>query len=997
MYQKTGFKWGLIFVFLSGAIPLAADVVWDFEGGNDHGFVLWSARPAASVPDDPDTAGDEALTGKALPEAGVAWTIGRPDQWDGQKPPVAEGDKTKADGTMEYNQAGTNHPFTFPVNGRGQESYLNTYDLTGWGDNVHTETNDQVATSPMVLLSDGARLSVWAHGGGSGTHAPELEASPGEAYTSGSAGVAVRSAIDDSLLESVYTNGQGTLREDTIDLSAYAGQMVYIEAVDAFQGSWGWLAIDEIAITHAVELIDRSTARNPNPVDGASDIPHDVVLSWMPGEYAPATDGHRVFLGEQFADVNDGLGSVDRGTVSEPAFDTATLATPLAFNTTYYWRVDEANDVKGWDEGPVWSFTVEPVSYPVPIGAVGANGSSTDGDGDPIKTVNGVGLNENDEHSAALEDMWSSASTDMNPWIQFEFAKAEKLDRVHIWNHNTQTESILGFGIKEALIETSVDGETWSELGTVELAQAPGKANYTGEDIALNGVVSKVVKITGLSNYSLLGLPQRGLAEVRFYAVPMRARLEIPEVGATDVDPLVDLSWRAGREAGQHEVLIGTDPEALVLAGTVEDPSFTAAVDLDSTVYWQVNEINNAMDPAVWEGSIWSFDTAAYVTVDNMEAYKSSDGSWVWETWTDGFGDDNNGALLGHNGDDMEKDIAYDGGQSLPYYYGQGGAGNSEAVRGIDRDWSAHGIVSLSLMFHGATGNIPGQMYIKVNGERVATHPTPADLKLAQWQAWTVDLPVSALGRVDTLAIGIEGGTGHIFIDAIRLYARPSEVVTPVTPADSGLMAYYPLNDNTLDMSGNGHDGVAVGGPLHVTGPAGMGSGLKFDGSGDQYVTLGTWNPSAANGQLTLSLWTQWNGTSGYYQGLIGKRDSWAADGMMWDLEANIDTGVVRFGRNGSTVNSGMAPTEMGEWEPWAVTADGTMATIYRYGIPVVRGAFSFGTKADANLQLGSGAMEGENPYNGTLSEVYLYDRVLEPGEVAGLAGRTSPYYKPFD
>jgi hypothetical protein len=33
----------------------------------------------------------------------------------------------------------------------------------------------------------------------------------------------------------------------------------------------------------------------------------------------------------------------------------------------------------------------------------------------------------------------------------------------------------------------------------------------------------------------------------------------------------------------------------------------------------------------------------------------------------------------------------------------------------------------------------------------------------------------SALGQVDTLTMGIEGGSGLVFIDAIRLCAKPGE------------------------------------------------------------------------------------------------------------------------------------------------------------------------------------------------------------------------------
>ena len=257
MYRKTTITVLALSLWLVTSAS-AGTVRWDFENGNDHRFTLWSVVAAVPWTDDPTIAGDESSTGvgghTGLPDAGVAWSIGRPDQYDGQKPAVDEGDKARADGTMEYNQPGKNHPFTFPVNSRGQESYLNTYSLTQWGDNVHIAGNDQIATSPPVVLDANAVLTVWAQGGGSGTHAPEYDPNPDLLYSDGSSGVAVISADDYTLLASVLTDGHGTLREDTLDLSAFAGQTVLIEVVDAFDGSWGWLAVDEIKITNATQL-----------------------------------------------------------------------------------------------------------------------------------------------------------------------------------------------------------------------------------------------------------------------------------------------------------------------------------------------------------------------------------------------------------------------------------------------------------------------------------------------------------------------------------------------------------------------------------------------------------------------------------------------------------------------------------------------------------------------------------------------------------------------
>ncbi len=237
----------------------AATVNWNFEEGNGHNFELWCVQPAGLAIDDPTIAGDETLTGvggaSGLPDAGMAWTVGPPDQFDGLAPAIEEGCHV-VNGLLVYGPC--NDPFGYDgqtPNSRGQTGYLNTYNLNQWGDNLHSAANDQIATSPIVTLDENAVLTVWSHGGGSGTHAPEYDPNPDLMYSDGSSGIAVLSADEDdmyAILATIHTQGQGTLTEDTLDLSAFAGKKVFIEVVDAFQGSWGWLAIDEIQITNAI-------------------------------------------------------------------------------------------------------------------------------------------------------------------------------------------------------------------------------------------------------------------------------------------------------------------------------------------------------------------------------------------------------------------------------------------------------------------------------------------------------------------------------------------------------------------------------------------------------------------------------------------------------------------------------------------------------------------------------------------------------------------------
>jgi hypothetical protein len=217
--------------------------------------------------------------------------------------------------------------------------------------------------------------------------------------------------------------------------------------------------------------------------------------------------------------------------------------------------------------------------------------------------------------------------------------------------------------------------------------------------------------------------------------------------------------------------------------------------------------------------------------------------------------------------------------------------------------------------------------------------------------------------------------------------------IAAVEPDAAKLEAYYPLNGDTLDASGNGRDGTAVGG-TYVAGADGQGMLFSPD-PGDDYVNCGTWNPSEATGQLGVSIWLNWNGVSGQYMGLIGKRDTWAEDEMMWHVEATQSDGNVNIARNNGDWLYGYGIPQQGEWEHLAFSFDGTTGTVYRDGEPVGSAAWSLGPDTEALLVFGCCDGLGNNPFNGALDEVRLYNSALTEGEVRHLAGVGDKYVPP--
>ncbi|MHC4511107.1 MAG: discoidin domain-containing protein, partial [Planctomycetota bacterium] len=236
----------------------------------------------------------------------------------------------------------------------------------------------------------------------------------------------------------------------------------------------------------------RAVAFSPNPTDGATDVPRDVVLNWTPGEFAPAVNGHRVFLGEVFSDVNDGLGGI-----THSASDYAPPQR-LDFETTYYWRVDEVNAPPDSTvyKGDVWSFTTEPIGYAIENLTATAS-SAGQADFGPEKTIDGSGLDADGLHSTGATDMWLSGNEPLGAWIQYEFDNAYKLHEMWVWNSNQIFEGLFGFGMKDVTVEYSINGTEWTALADArEFAQAPGTDGYAhNTTVDFGGAVAQYVRL----------------------------------------------------------------------------------------------------------------------------------------------------------------------------------------------------------------------------------------------------------------------------------------------------------------------------------------------------------------------------------------------------------------------------------------------------------------------------------------------------------------------
>ena len=261
-----------------------------------------------------------------------------------------------------------------------------------------------------------------------------------------------------------------------------------------------------------------------------------------------------------------------------------------------------------------------------------------------------------------------------------------------------------------------------------------------------------------------------------------------PSNGAVDVTQTPVLTWAPGFGAS-HEIYFGADAASLELkgSGNLGAESYEPGqLEWNTTYYWRIDEADNANADSPWTGPLWSFTTANFLIIDDMESYNDLDegdpaSNRIYLAWVDGF--DNpatNGSVVGNlNPPFAEHTIVHSGLQSMPMAY-DNAVGKSEATLTLtsSRDWTVNGVNTLTIWFRGASANTAETLYVALNGNARVDNDNPDAATITSWTAWNIDLTRFAdqgvnLANVNSITLGLSsvtGGTGMMYFDDIRLY-----------------------------------------------------------------------------------------------------------------------------------------------------------------------------------------------------------------------------------
>jgi len=203
----------------------------------------------------------------------------------------------------------------------------------------------------------------------------------------------------------------------------------------------------------------------------------------------------------------------------------------------------------------------------------------------------------------------------------------------------------------------------------------------------------------------------------------------------------------------------------------------------------------------------------------------------------------------------------------------------------------------------------------------------------------------------------------------------------PASCVSEGLIGYWNFDErsgtSTADLSGNGNDGMMVGGMATTSWTTGIkpftdgtkgGGALKFDGV-DDYVS-GT-IPQLTSNAFTVSFWFYWQNNPATYEHPLTLGD--------YDISFYIDsTGYFAITGDQSTVISGALSTN--KWYFVTDTFDGTAYKIYLNG---GGGQPAAGSLSLVNNDFYIGSTDTpHNFFKGVIDEVRVYNRALSAEEV---------------
>jgi hypothetical protein len=261
---------------------------------------------------------------------------------------------------------------------------------------------------------------------------------------------------------------------------------------------------------------------------------------------------------------------------------------------------------------------------------------------------------------------------------------------------------------------------------------------------------------------------------------------------------------------------------------------------------------------------------------------------------------------------------------------------------------------------------------------------TEGNRTLWQVKLGTTDVTTAITVYIDDDPNHLVGGA-RTWYDGIGYEPAVEPVTEPTYPGTEGLVAYYPLDGDVTDASGNGHDGVIMGDPNFAEGI--VGQALDLDGDGD-YIDCGN-DPNFGmqeTNQMTAASWVTIRSIPAAWSAIVAKGEyAWRISNA--NLDPRFHFGITIWNAPDTFGTDGVTAVGFDEWHHVAGTFDGANINLY------VDGALDIGVPTTEPIGANEASvLIGENPestgrfWDGLIDEVMIYNRALSEGEILFLA-----------
>jgi len=536
----------------------------------------------------------------------------------------------------------------------------------------------------------------------------------------------------DGSVTKIYINGEVAIEMDQVATIIPSELPLRIGHRESSSHYWNGI-IDEVriydhALTEAEVLAAMEGSKGypfafgPVPKDTALHEDTWINLSWWAGDFAAS---HDVYIGDNFDDVNAGVESTFQGNQTDTFFVVGFPGFPYP---------------DGLVPGTTYYWRVDEV-------------------------------NEAEPNSPWKGEIWSFS---IPPKTAYSPDPTDGAESVGVDDSLSWTP---GYGAK---LHYVYFGETFDEVDNATSGQVQGTNTYSPGSLKMAMTYYwRIDEFDSMDTYK---------GGVWSFTTEGAVTALTPINGAVDVTQTPVLTWVPGLGA-THEIYFGTDASALEKKASENLGSETyepGQLEWNTTYYWRVDEANSANADSPWTGPTWSFTTANFLIIDDMEAYNDLDpaeegSNRIFNAWIDGYDDPTNGSLVGYDNPPFaEQTIVHSGNQSMPMSYDNSTAGKSEATLTLtsNLDWTVKGVNTLTIWYRGSSSNAAEQMYVTLNGTARVDNDNPDAATLTKWTPWNIDLQKFAdqgvnLSNVNSITLGlssITGGTGTMYFDDIRLY-----------------------------------------------------------------------------------------------------------------------------------------------------------------------------------------------------------------------------------